>query len=442
MNVPQRFASKDEFPDRRDAVRAPEPAAVETARVIIYSGKGGTGKTTVSAATAVSLAAAGKRTLIISSDPAHSLGDVFQVKLSRSEPTRIADNLFGLEIDTIYEAKQNMANFEKFVSESYEKRGIRSSVASELSTQPGLDEIFSLVRLHREATSGAWDAVILDTSPTGNTLRLLAYPELIIGGGVGKKLFRVYKGMSSMMKPFGGSGGPDPEFFNEVNQLLESMNCVSAFLTSPQVTLRLVINPEKLSILESKRAYTFTHIYGLTIDAVVINKIYPLGDELQGCELGSYFEYWSKLHQRYLEEIHAAFAPLPIFHLHLQPCEPLGVEALRRVGEKLFGEADSGKVLYSKKNMWVAERDPGDPSSVRQFVIRIPFLEENERVEVQRAGTELMLCVGRISRTVSLPRILYGSDVVSWRADGDLLAVSFQERQLEPEPPRLTRLRR
>lgn len=418
------------------------PAAEQLARVIIYSGKGGTGKTTVSASTAVALAAAGNRVLVISSDPAHSLGDVFQVNLSRSEPTRIADNLYGLEIDTIFEAKQNMANFEKFVSGSYEKRGISSSVASELSTQPGLDEIFSLVRLYHEARSGQWDVVILDTSPTGNTLRLLAYPELIVGGSTGKKLFKVYKGMSSMMKPFGGSTGPDPEFFNEVNQLLEAMNQVSAFLAHPKVTLRLVINPEKLSILESKRAYTFTHIYGLTIDAVVINKIYPMGEELGGRELGSYFDYWSQLHGRYIEEINAAFAPLPIFRLFLQPREPLGVPALADTGEKLFVGTDPSQVLYSKKNMWVAEREPKDPADQRRFVVRIPFLEENERVEVQRIGTELMLCIGRIARSVSLPRILYNADMVEHHAHGELLTVIFKERQREPEPPRLTRLRR
>lgn len=416
--------------------------AEKLARVIIYSGKGGTGKTTVSASTAVTLAAAGQRVLIISSDPAHSLGDVFQLSLSRTEPTKIAHNLYGLEIDTIYEAKRNMANFEKFVSGSYEKRGISSSVASELSTQPGLDEIFSLVRLRYEAISGQWDVVILDTSPTGNTLRLLAYPELIVGGSTGKKLFKVYKGMSSMMKPFGGTSGPDPEFFNEVNQLLESMNQVSAFLAHSNVTMRLVINPEKLSILESKRAYTFTHIYGLTIDAAIVNKIYPVGDELNGCELGSYFDYWSKLHTRYLDEINTAFSPLPIFKLYLQPCEPLGVDALRDVGAKVFAGTNPGEVLYSKKNMWVAERDARDPADIQRFIVRIPFIEENDHIEVQRVGTELMLSIGRISRSVSLPRILYNADILEHHAEGELLTVIFKERKREPEPPRLTRLRR
>ncbi|OYT70561.1 MAG: arsenic-transporting ATPase [Chloracidobacterium sp. CP2_5A] len=411
-------------------------------RVIIYSGKGGTGKTTVSAATAVTLAAAGKRVLVISSDPAHSLGDVFQMSLSRTAPTPIAENLFGLEIDTLYEAKRNMGNFEKFVSESYEKRGIRSSVASELSTQPGLDEIFSLVRLHREALSGQWDVVILDTSPTGNTLRLLAYPELIVGGSAGKKLFRLYQGMSSMMKPFGSSNGPDPEFFNEVNQLLDSMNQVSAFLAEENVTLRLVLNPEKLSILESKRAYTFTHIYGLTIDAVVVNKIYPVGEALRGAELGSYFDYWSRLHGRYLDEIESSFAPLPIFKLFLEPCEPLGVDALRQVGVKAFGETDVGRVLYSKKNMWVEERQAADPPDVRRFVVRIPFLAESEHVEVQRVGMDLYMCIGRVARSVSLPRILSNAEMAGYAAEGELLTVTFRERAREPEPPRLTRLRR
>ncbi|NTV68326.1 MAG: ArsA family ATPase, partial [Chlorobaculum sp.] len=196
-------------------------------RVIIYSGKGGTGKTTISSSTAVALARQGKRVLIMSSDPAHSLSDVFDVQIGRNDPLRIEKNLYGLEVDTIYELKKNMSGFQKFVSSSYKNQGLDSGVASELTTQPGLDEIFALSRLLDEAQSGRWDAVVLDTSPTGNTLRLLAYPEIIIGGNMGKQFFKLYKSMSSLARPLSGNNIPDDDFFNEVNVLLKQMEDIN-----------------------------------------------------------------------------------------------------------------------------------------------------------------------------------------------------------------------
>ncbi|NTV82612.1 MAG: ArsA family ATPase, partial [Chlorobaculum sp.] len=209
-------------------------------RVIIYSGKGGTGKTTISSSTAVALARQGKRVLIMSSDPAHSLSDVFDVQIGRNEPLKIEKNLYGLEVDTIYELKKNMSGFQKFVSSSYKNQGLDSGVASELTTQPGLDEIFALSRLLDEAQSGKWDAVVLDTSPTGNTLRLLAYPEIIIGGNMGKQFFKLYKSMSSLARPLSGNNIPDDDFFNEVNVLLKQMEDINQFILSPEVTFRLV----------------------------------------------------------------------------------------------------------------------------------------------------------------------------------------------------------
>ncbi len=183
-------------------------------RVIIYSGKGGTGKTTISSSTAVALARQGKRVLIMSSDPAHSLSDVFNMRISRNDPQKIEENLYGLEVDTVYELKKNMSGFQKFVSSSYKSKGIDSGMATELTTQPGLDEIFALSRLLDESQSGKWDAVVLDTSPTGNTLRLLAYPEIIIGGNMGKQFFKLYKSMSSLARPLSGKSIPDDDFFN------------------------------------------------------------------------------------------------------------------------------------------------------------------------------------------------------------------------------------
>jgi arsenite/tail-anchored protein-transporting ATPase len=398
--------------------------SVKLPRVIIYSGKGGTGKTTVSSSTAVSLARQGKRVLILSSDPAHSLSDVFNHKISRNEPCEIEKNLFGLEIDTIYEVKRQMSGFQKFVADSYKNRGVDSGVASELTTQPGLDEIFSLSRLLDESLSGKWDVVILDTSPTGNTLRLLAYPEIIIGGNMGKQFFKLYKNMASLQRSLGSTNQPDPEFFDEINILLKQMDDINKFILKPEVTFRLVLNPEKLSILETKRAYTFVHLYGINIDAIVVNKVLPTSGKV-----GEYFEYWSDLHRQYLLEIDNSFYPMPIFRCELQRSEPIGCDALETLGKLVFPKDSPDHTFYAGKNFWIESKKGAVSSENREVLcIKIPFLKEVEDLKVERRGTDISVTVDRIQRMITLPRVLYTLEMENIVRDGDTLRVFFKEQ--------------
>ncbi|MCG8341639.1 MAG: ArsA family ATPase [Chlorobiales bacterium] len=398
-------------------------------RVIIYSGKGGTGKTTISSSTAVALARKGKRVLIMSSDPAHSLSDVFNTPISRNEPQKIEQDLYGLEVDTIHELKKNMSGFQKFVSSSYQNQGIDSGMASELTTQPGLDEIFALGRLVDEAQSGKWDAVVLDTSPTGNTLRLLAYPEIIIGGNMGKQFFKLYKSMSSLARPMNKNAIPDEEFFNEVNVLLKQMEDINKFILSPEVTFRLVLNPEKLSILETKRAYTFVHLYGINIDGIVINKILPTSKTV-----GEYFEFWADLHSKYLMEIDNSFYPTPVFRCQLQRTEPIGPDALHEVSKLVFGEQSPDKVYYSGKNFWIESKKSAHAEEHLEILcIRIPFLKEAENVEVKRMGTDIVVTVDRAQRIITLPRALYSLEMEKYVREDDLLRLQFKEVPVDKE---------
>ena len=398
-------------------------------RVIIYSGKGGTGKTTISSSTAVALARQGKRVLIMSSDPAHSLSDVFDVQIGRNEPLKIEKNLYGLEVDTIYELKKNMSGFQKFVSSSYKNQGLDSGVASELTTQPGLDEIFALSRLLDEAQSGRWDAVVLDTSPTGNTLRLLAYPEIIIGGNMGKQFFKLYKSMSSLARPLSGNNIPDDDFFNEVNVLLKQMEDINQFILSPEVTFRLVLNPEKLSILETKRAYTFVHLYGINIDGIVINKILPTSRTV-----GEYFEFWADLHSKYLMEIDNSFYPTPVFRCHLQRTEPIGPDALYEISQMVFGDQAPDKTFYSGKNFWIESQKNQVTSGHREVLcIKIPFLKDAEDVAVERMGTDIIVTVDRAQRIITLPRALYSLDMEKFIREDNMLKVIFKEVHVEKE---------
>ncbi|HHE31108.1 MAG TPA: ArsA family ATPase [Chlorobaculum parvum] len=398
-------------------------------RVIIYSGKGGTGKTTISSSTAVALARQGKRVLIMSSDPAHSLSDVFGVQIGRNEPLKIEKNLYGLEVDTIYELKKNMSGFQKFVSSSYKNQGLDSGMASELTTQPGLDEIFALSRLVDEAQSGKWDAVVLDTSPTGNTLRLLAYPEIIIGGNMGKQFFKLYKSMSSLARPLSGNNIPDEDFFNEVNVLLKQMEDINDFILSPEVTFRLVLNPEKLSILETKRAYTFVHLYGINIDGIVINKILPTSRTV-----GEYFEFWADLHSKYLMEIDNSFYPTPVFRCHLQRTEPIGPDALYGISQKVFGDEAPDKTFYSGKNFWIESKENQATSDHRDVLcIKVPFLKDAEDVSVERMGTDIIVTVDRAQRNITLPRALYSLEMDRFVREDNMLRVIFKEIKVDKE---------
>jgi len=391
-------------------------------RVIIYSGKGGTGKTTVSAATATLLAHKGRRTLVVSSDPAHSLADVLGKSLSREQPTTLTPTLSGLEIDTVYEWRRNLGGFQQFISSTYSSRGVDRSTAAELANQPGLDEILALQRIMTEAESGRWDAIVLDTAPTGNTLRLLAYPEMIIGGDTGRKLFDVYRGFANVARPF-RRDMPKDKFFEEIGVLLEQMQKLSNFLLSTDVSIRLVLNPEKLPLLETRRAYTFLSLYGLLLDAVMINKILP-----QRLELGAFFDYWVDLQKGYIAEIETSFTPTPLFKTFLQDSEPIGLTRLLEVGQKTFGEKDPGSLLYTERPIWLDQWNEEGTPGLYELCVRLPFLEA-EMIEFERTTTDLTICVEKWHRSLALPRILYNCTLGEYRYEDGILRLEFREEE-------------
>jgi arsenite-transporting ATPase len=400
-------------------------------RVIIFSGKGGTGKTTVSAATAALMASRGVKTLIISSDPAHSLSDVICQPIASDIPTELAPNLYGLEIDTFQEAHTSMGGFQRYMETSYEKNGAAAPVAAELAGQPGLDEILALNRLREEAESGKWGLVIVDTAPTGNTLRLLAYPEMIVGGTEGKNFLKVYKSMSGFIRTFRQST-PDEKFFNEINRLIDIMKQLNRFLLRPELTVRLVMNAEKLSLMETKRAYTFLSLYGIALDAVIVNKLLPAPDGDH--DLGPYFDYWANLQRKYLEETEQSFHPLPLLASYLERSEPLGPTRLAELAERVYGLCEPASRLHQQRTIWVEEeastgRNKTNPA--RLLCLRVPLIDDVSEVEVKRDGPELFISFGRIQRKVSLPRILNDASYCGFTYEDGVLRLRFEERALK-----------
>ncbi len=404
-------------------------------RVIIFSGKGGTGKTTVSAATAALMAARGVKTLIISSDPAHSLSDVICQPIATDVPTELAPNLYALEIDTFQEAHVSMGGFQRYMENSYEKNGAAAPVAAELAGQPGLDEILALNRLREEAESGKWGLVIVDTAPTGNTLRLLAYPEMIVGGSEGKNFLKVYKSMSGFIRTFRQST-PDEKFFNEINRLIDIMKQLNRFLLTPQLTVRLVMNAEKLSLMETKRAYTFLSLYGISLDAVVVNKLLPPPGDDQP-DLGPYFDYWANLQQKYLQETEQSFQPLPVILSYLERSEPLGPARLASLAEQVYGSLDPASHLHKQRTIWVEELPGNKNGAARSLCLRVPLVEDLSELTVSRDGPELFISFGRIQRRVSLPRIFNDAQYINYNYEAGVLRLRFEERPAGKKEPEL-----
>lgn len=375
------------------------------------------------------MAARGLKTLIISSDPAHSLSDVICQSIGNIEPTKIAPNLFGLEIDTFQEAHNSLGGFQRYMENSYEKGGgAAAPVAAELASQPGLDEILALNRLREEAESGKWDLVIVDTAPTGNTLRLLAYPELIVGGTEGRNFLKVYKSMSGFIRTFRQST-PDEKFFSEINRLIEIMKQLNRFLLRPEVTVRLVMNAERLSLMETKRAFTFLSLYGISLDAVIVNKLFPHPGPDQP-DLGPYFDYWASLQKKYLAETAQSFYPIPILESRLERSEPLGPEQLAELAERLYLERDPSKRLHQQRTIWVDEEKSGkgQPVTVRYLCLRVPLVEDLSELDVKRDGAELFVSFGRIQRRVSLPRILNDAGYTGFSYDNGVLRLRFKDQ--------------
>ena len=405
-------------------------------RVIIYSGKGGTGKTTISAATASLLASQGRKVLVMSSDPAHSLSDVFGQAISRDELTKLAPNLFGLEIDTVYEMRKRVGSFEQRVAKTYQKHGVSDSAAAELSSQPGMDEILALDHLMTEYQSGNWDCIVLDTAPTGNTLRLLAYPEIIIGGESGKQMLKTYQRVGTLFRPF-QKGSDKDDFTEQINRIMDLMGELSQFIVSSDVTMRLVLNPEKLPVMETKRAYTFLSLYGVTLDACIINKILPVGSAL-----GPYFDYWTELQAKYIKEVEDSFQPMPVLKSILEGEEPIGVDKLKSVAERLAGETDLMQKLYGERLLWLEDLAPvvvgtkhkakTNSMAIRRLLcLHLPFLTDQTELQVRHESPELHVVAGRLERSLSLPRALLQSELERYYYEDDTLKLEFIERPLE-----------
>jgi len=388
-----------------------------TVRIILYLGKGGVGKTTIAAASAVRSAELGYRTLVVSTDIAHSLADSLDVAIE-SHPTEIAPNLFAQEINVLDEVQQHWGRLQGYVGAMLQRQGMSKAIAEEMAVIPGMEEIVSLLHINKQAREGQFDRVIVDAAPTGETMRLLTMPESFNWYverffGLGDTTTRIATGLLRRVMP-------DKDPLRGLDNLVEGVKELQKVLIDPKVTsYRVVLNPEKMVIKEGARALTYLSLFGYPVDATVVNRILP-GIEIartadDGAEnaigdlrsatvvqpsVDPYLRNLQETQARYLIDIGRDFYPLPILCATWSDREMVGVERLRHLALTLFGERDPGDIFFVGHTQEIIEE--GDT-----LVLRLPLPNvELDKVKLTKRGDELFIRIGNFKRELLLPTVL------------------------------------
>jgi arsenite/tail-anchored protein-transporting ATPase len=390
---------------------------LSTPRTILYTGKGGVGKTSVAAATARRCAAAGLRTLVLSTDPAHSLSDSLGVSLG-GDPTVVDGLLSGLEVDSQREMLRNWAGVQGWLGEILIDRGIDRIAAEELTVPPGMDELFALLRLQEQHGSGDWDAIIVDCAPTGETLRMLSFPE--VARWWLNKVFPMEQVLISTVGPMARSlldlsmPLPGSAVFSDLERLSRNLLAMNEILRDLQhTTVRLVMNPDRMVIGEAMRTFTYLNMYGYLTDAVIVNRVFPR-------EVGTYFERWRELQEEHLALVRSAFAPVPVLEAPFYGEEVIGVAMLDQLGEALFASAaDAAALLYESVTQSVVSTEGG--AILR---LALPFAKKDQ-ISLKQVGRELIVSVAGAQRTIALPPALAAMRTSGARYDEGALEVSF-----------------
>jgi len=388
-------------------------------RLILYSGKGGVGKTSLSAASAIRAARLGKRTLVVSTDAAHSLADALDVEVG-GEPTRILPGLDAVEIDVNLELASHWGVIHEYLTRFITFRGVEETVAEELAILPGMEELFSLLRVKAFADSRRYDVIVIDCAPTGDTVRMLAVPEVL--GFYFDRIFPIQRTVVRTVRPVAKRVTdmplPSDDVFGAIKELYGQMERMGPILQDPKrSSIRIVLNPEKMVINESQRLYTYLNLFGFPVDAIVANRVLP--EEARS----SYFDRWFDIQAGHLATARTAFDPLPFFEAPLFDREMVGTDMLGKFAERVFGTSDPTEVLHSEKPMKIRKKGPGYVLS-----LRLPFAEK-DRIQVWTRGDDLVVQVDNQRRHLVLPRTLAGRCVDGAAFADQWLQVTFGKKE-------------
>ncbi|HID42689.1 MAG TPA: ArsA family ATPase [Archaeoglobaceae archaeon] len=361
-------------------------------RIILFTGKGGVGKTTVAAATAIKTSKMGYRTLLISTDPAHSLSDSLQVAL-KPYPTEVRNNLYGMEVNVEYELEKHWNVIKDYLTLFFKSQGIEDVIAEELAIFPGFDELASLLHLLKFYEENEYDVIILDCAPTGETLRLLSVPE--VARWYMNRFFGIEKRVLKLVKPIAepiiNLPLPSDDVLDRIQEMYVKMGKLKEILESENTVVRLVMNPEKMVIKESERAFTYLNLFGYRVDCIIVNKVFPE-------EAGDYFTEWVKIQKNNLKEIEEKF-PIPLFKIPFKSAEIVG-DLLYELSESLYDGKDPSEVFHHEKPMRI-EKEGED------FILAVktPFVKKEE-LDLMKRGDELIIIAGQWKRIFFLPQSL------------------------------------
>jgi arsenite/tail-anchored protein-transporting ATPase len=392
-------------------------------RTILYTGKGGVGKTSVAAATARRCADAGLRTVVLSTDPAHSLSDSLEAELG-PDPTPVSTLLWGQEVQAERELEANWGAVQRWLGALLADRGVMDIAAEELTVPPGMDELFSLLQIKRHHASGEFDAVIVDCAPTGETLRLLGFPD--IAAWWLEKVFPWERRLLGAAKPLARMIDvelPGEEVLGEVQGLVRQMIAMNEILRDrDHASIRLVMNPDRMVIKEAQRTFTYLNLYGYLTDAVIVNRVFP--DELAG----GYFGEWHERQREHLGEVREGFAPLPVLTARYFEEEVIGTRMLDRLGDELFGsQLNAADVLHTELAQEIVSSN-----GTAKLKIPVPF-GDKDQIALKKVGPELIVSVGPRKRTIVLPAGLARRSPSGAKLVDGSLEISFETPTPTPD---------
>lgn len=388
-----------------------------TPRTILYTGKGGVGKTSVAAATARRCAAAGLSTLVLSTDPAHSLGEVLGLEVG-PDPAPVGENLAAQQVQAQEEMERHWSGVQDWLGEMLVEQGVNRIAAEELTVPPGGDELFSLLQLQRHHRSGTYDVVVVDCAPTGETLRLLSFPE--VARWWLEKVFPFEKQILAAARPLARAvldlPLPSQAVMDEMQRLVVNLIEMNEILRDRRhSTVRLVMNPDRVVIGEAMRTFTYLNLYGYVTDAVVVNRVFPADVE------GTYFGPWRERQHEQLELVESAFAPVPVLRAPYFEQEVIGAAMLDRLGEALFCDVDAAAVLHAS----VSQELTVEPDRAH-LRLELPFATRGD-VSLKKIGLELIVRVDGQKRTIMLPSALAAYRPAEARFDDGALHVTLDD---------------
>lgn len=391
-------------------------------RLIFYTGKGGVGKTTISAATGIKLASLGYKTIVISLDVAHSLRDSFDredllIAQTDEKQIQINENLWIQEINVQEAIVEYWDEVYNYIRSLLNRSGLESLVAEEIAVFPGMEEICALLYINQYVRENTYDVIILDCAPTGESLRFVSIPTTL--EWYMNRIFKLERNMAKIAGPLIEtiSSVPIPKdaYFQNIQQLFDRLEGIDTVLTDPNITtVRLVTNPEKIVIKETQRAFMYFCLYGLCIDAVIINRIFPEGVEEE------FFESWKQTQQKYIEEAENYFSGVPIWKVSLFNDQIIGEKGLCKLGDILYPDIDPADKFSKQKPYQFTKANDN-----YQLIMQLPFLTKQE-VHLTKHGDELIITIGGFKRHVALPRSLASTKATGAKLNGNQLVITFQ----------------